>query len=198
MANHVSNNIRVIGNEKVQERMNKYIETLDGLDYANTGGFAKVFYSDPELGEGGGTMNTWASENIGSKWAYFEHTIDDNEIKVTSAWYPVKEFTMHLYNLLVELDPNVAVENRYEDEGYDPVGGTLVYKNQIFTDEDDDFEYPDEDEMEDEESYENAMMEFYDGVGSTQDAFIERGYAFINDGEGDPFVFTETKTEKTT
>ena len=32
----------------------------------------------------------------------------------------------------------------------------------------------------------------------TQDAFIERGYAFINDGEGDPFVFTETETEKTT
>ena len=86
MANHVSNNIRVVGNEKVQERMNEYIQTLEELDYADTGGFAKTFYKSPELGEGGGTMNSWAGENIGSKWAYFEHTIDDNEIKVTSAW----------------------------------------------------------------------------------------------------------------
>ena len=83
MANHVSNNIRVIGNEKVQERMNEYIQALEELDYSDTGGFAKTFYKSPELGEGGGTMNSWAGENIGSKWAYFEHTIDDNEIKVT-------------------------------------------------------------------------------------------------------------------
>lgn len=198
MANHVSNNIRVVGNEKVQERLNEYIQTLEKLDYADTGGFAKIFYKTPEIGEGGGTMNSWAGKNIGSKWAYFEHTIDDNEIKVTSAWYPTKEFTLHLYNLLVELDPEVAIENRYEDEGYDPVGGILVYKEHVFMDEDDDFEYPDEDDMENEDAYEDAMMELYDSVGMTQDAFIERGYNIINDGEGNPFVFTETKTEKTT
>lgn len=198
MANHVSNNIRVIGNEKVQERMNEYIEVLEKLDYADTGGFAKAFYKDPEVGEGGGTMNSWANENIGTKWAYFEETIDDNEIKVTSAWYPVKEFIMHLYNLLVELDPEVAVENRFEDESYDPVGGILVHKNQIFMGEDSDFEYPDEDEMENDEEYENEMMEFYDNVGETQDSFINTGYAYIENGEGDPFVFTETKTETTT
>ena len=197
MANHVSNNIRVIGNEKVQERMNEYIEALEALDYSDTGGFAKTFYKSPELGEGGGTMNSWAGENIGSKWAYFEHTIDDNEIKVTSAWHPVKEFTMHLYNLLVELDPEVAVENRYEDETFEPVGGILVYKNQIFMDEDNDFEWPDEDEMENEDEYEDAMMNLYDEVGQTQDGFIEVGYTHINNGEGDPFVFTETKTEVT-
>ncbi len=198
MANHVSNNIRVIGNEKVQERMNEYIQTLEELDYGDTGGFAKTFYKSPELGEGGGTMNSWAGENIGAKWAHFEHTIDDNEIKVISAWHPVKEFTMHLYNLLVELDPEVAVENRYEDETYDPVGGVLVYKNHIFMDEDIDFEYPDEDEMENEEEYEDAMMNLYDEVGQTQDGFIEIGYTHINNGDGDPFVFTETKAETTT
>ncbi len=198
MANHVSNNITVVGNEKVTERMNEYISSLEKLDYSDTGGFAKTFYKTPELGEGGGTMNSWATENIGSKWAYFEHTIDDNVIKVTSAWYPAKEFTLHLYNLLVELDPEVAVENRYEDEGYDPVGSILVYKEHMFMDEDEDFEYPDEDDMENEEAYEDAMMKLYDSVGMTQDAFIERGYNIINDGEGNPFMFTESKTEKTT
>ena len=200
MANHVSNNIRVVGNEKVMERMGEYIQALEELEYSDTGGFAKTFYKTPELGEGGGTMNSWAGENIGSKWAYFEHTIDDDEIKVTSAWYPVKEFTMNLYNLLVELDPEVAVENRYEDETYDPVGGILVYKNQLFMDEDTDMEFPDEDDMEDEEEYEDAMMNFYDSVGETQNSLIDTGYIYINNGEGDPFVFTETepKTEETT
>lgn len=198
MANHVSNNIRVVGNEKVQERMNEYIQALEELEYSNTGGFAKIFYKNPEIGEGGGTMNSWAGENIGAKWAYFEHTIDDNEIKVTSAWYPVKEFTMHLYNLLVELDPDVAVENRYEDETFEPVGGILVYKNHIFMDEDNDFEFPDEDDMENEEEYEDAMMELYESVGETQNAFIEAGYAYINNGDGDPFVFTETEASTET
>jgi len=200
MANHVSNNIRVVGNEKVTERMNEYIQALEELEYSDTGGFARIFYKNPDISEGGGTMNAWAGENIGAKWAYFEHTIDDNEIKVTSAWHPVKEFTMHLYNLLVELDPDVAVENRYEDETYEPVGGILVYKNHIFMDEDNDFEFPDEDDMENEDEYEDAMMELYDSVGETQDAFIEVGYNYINNGDGDPFVFTETetKTETTT
>jgi hypothetical protein len=178
--------------------MNEYIQALEELEYSNTGGFAKIFYKNPEIGEGGGTMNSWAGENIGAKWAYFEHTIDDNEIKVTSAWYPVKEFTMHLYNLLVELDPDVAVENRYEDETFEPVGGILVYKNHIFMDEDNDFEFPDEDDMENEEEYEDAMMELYESVGETQDAFIDAGYTYINNGDGDPFVFTETEASTET
>jgi len=74
----------------------------------------------------------------------------------------------------------------------------LVYKNQIFMDEDNDFEWPDEDEMENEEEYEDAMMNLYDEVGQTQDGVIEVGYTHINNGDGNPFVFTETKTETTT
>jgi hypothetical protein len=197
MANYVSNNITVVGNEKVTERMNEYISSLEKLDYSDTGGFAKTFYQNPVLGEGGGTMNNWAAENIGAKWAYFEHTIDENQIMVTSAWYPAKEFTMHLYNLLVELDEDVAVENRFNDETYEPVGGILVYKNQIFEGEDNDFEFPDEDEMEDEDTYEDAMMNFYESAGDAQDSFIETGYVYINNGEGNPFMFTETEKQTT-
>jgi hypothetical protein len=195
MANHVKNNIRIVGNEKVKETVEKYLDALEELSYADTGGFAKIFYKNPEIGEGGGTMNTWANNNIGSKWAYMDEIIDDMEFQVTSAWYPTKEFTLHLYNLLVEIDPNVAVENRFEDETYDPVGCILVYKNQVFMDEDTDFEYPDEDEMESDNSYEDAMTELYDSVGMTQNAFIERGYNIINDGEGNPFEFKEMATQ---
>ena len=198
MANHVTNNITVIGNQKVQEKMNEYIDTLEQLEYADTGGFAKTFYNKPLLGEGGGTMNSWAGENVGAKWAYYEHQIDDNQIQVTSAWYPVKEFTMHLYNLLVEIDEDVAVENRYNDETYDPIGGILIYKKQIFEEEDVDMEYPDEDEMDSEEEYEDAMMNFYEEVGDTQDNIIRTGYTYIENGEGNPFMFKETETVTTT
>ena len=62
-------------------------------------------------------------------------------------------------------------------------------------DEDTDFEYPDEDEMESDNSYEDAMTELYDSVGMTQNAFIERGYNIINDGEGNPFEFKEMATQ---
>ena len=55
MANHVSNNIRVVGNEKVTNKMNEYIDLLDSLEYSDTGGFAKIFYKNPDVGEGGGT-----------------------------------------------------------------------------------------------------------------------------------------------
>ena len=96
---------------------------------------------------------------------------------------------MHLYNLLVELDPDVAVENRYEDESYDPVGGILVYKNHIFMDEDNDFEYPDEDEMDEDEDYDDMMMNFYDSIGQTQDGFINVGYMKIDNGEGNIYVY---------
>ena len=195
MANYVSNNITVVGNEKVQERMNEYIDALEKLNYSDTGGFAKTFYNNPELGEGGGTMNSWAIDNVGAKWAYFEHTIDNSQIMVTSAWEPVKEFTIHLYNLLVELDPEVAVENRFNDETYDPTGGILVYKNHVFEDEDADFEFPDEDEMEDEDSYEDAMMNFYEEIGDFQDDCIQSGYDAINDGGGEPISYRETEEE---
>jgi hypothetical protein len=118
MANHVSNNISVIGNEFVEAKMVDLLEKVEQLPYADTGGFAKVFYKNPELGDGGGTMNSWAGNNIGAKWAHFEHRQDTMDFQVTSAWYPVKEFAMNLYNQLVDLDSEVAVEVRYEYETY--------------------------------------------------------------------------------
>ena len=84
------------------------------------------------------------------------------------------------------------VDIMIEREIEDVVGGNV--------DEDTDMEFPDEDDMEDEEEYEDAMMNFYDSVGETQNSLIDTGYIYINNGEGDPFVFTETepKTEETT
>ena len=43
MVNYVSNDITVVGNEKVQERMDQYIEALEKLEkYSDNGGFATM------------------------------------------------------------------------------------------------------------------------------------------------------------
>ena len=193
MANHVTNNISVVGNEFVEAKMVDLLDKVEDLPYADTGGFAKVFYKNPELGEGGATMNSWAGNNIGAKWAHFEHRQDTMDFQVTSAWYPVKEFAMNLYNQLVDLDSEVAVEVRYEDETYEPVGGILVDNDHIFQEEDHEFEYPDEEDYEDDyDEYDNATMVFMDAIGDYQSDVIVKGYSKIKNGEGNPFVFEES------
>lgn len=63
MANYVSNDITVVGNEKVQERMNQYIEALENLEkYSDTGGFASTFYKDPNVSDGGGETIDYKEE----------------------------------------------------------------------------------------------------------------------------------------
>ena len=89
---------------------------------------------------------------------HFEHRQDTMDFQVTSAWYPVKEFAMNLYNQLVDLDSEVAVEVRYEDETYEPVGGILVYDGHIFQEEDHEFEYPDEEDFEDDYDGEYSVI----------------------------------------
>jgi len=199
MANHVSNNIRVIGNEKVQEKLNEFLETLESSEnYSDTGHFAKTFYKNPDLSDGGGTMNAWATENIGAKWAYFEHTIDDNEFQVTSAWHPIHEFVQHLYNIMVELDPDVVIENRFEDESYDPVGGMVAAKGKFMSMEDNDFEYPDEDEMDEDDNYDLLMEQFYESIYDEQRDMILLCHEHINEGRGEDIKYRETVIETET
>ena len=196
MANYVSNNIRVIGNEKVQEKLNEYLETLESSDnYSDTGHFAKTFYKNPDLSDGGGTMNAWAAENIGAKWAYFEHIIDDNEFQVTSAWHPIHEFVQHLYNIFVELDPDVVIENRFEDESYDPVGGMVAAKGKFMSMEDNDFEYPDEDEMDEDDDYDLLMEQFYESIYDEQQDMILLCHEHINEGRGEDISYREIEVE---
>ena len=106
------------------------------------------------------------------------------------------QFAMNLYNQLVGLDPEVAVELRYEDETYDPVGAILVYDKHIFQEEDANFEYPDEEDYEDDyDEYDNATMNFMDSIGDYQNDIVDKGYTTIKNGEGNPFVFEEMSTE---
>ena len=190
MASEVINNIIVVGNEKVQERFKEYVESLNQLKHRDIVGFAKVFYNNPDVSEDYELVYEWSEENIGAKWAYFEHMIENNEIKVTSSGYPVKDFTIHLYNLLVDLDSDVAIENRFEDESYASVGGILAHKGFTYSDEEY-FEYPDEDYIDEDESFTDVEMRFYDEIGNFQNKCILDGYESIESGFAEPITYTE-------
>lgn len=189
MANYVKNEITVTGNEQVQNKMKEFMDIFHSSDERmDTKFFAKVFYKNPKFG---GDSNGWYINNIGTKWAYMEDILDDTEFIVTSAWSPVTDFTQHLYNILVELDPDVCVENRFEDEGFNPVGGMVVYKGMYSYGEEYDFEYPDEDEMDEDDDYDELMDEFYNDIESTKSSIIYACHATIERGQGTPIEYQE-------
>jgi len=193
MANYVKNEITVIGNEQVQNKMKEFMEIFQSSDKRmDTKFFAEVFYKNPQFGE---ESNGWYIDNLGTKWAYMEDINEDTEFTVTSAWSPVTEFIQHLYNILVELDPDVSVENRFEDEGFNPVGGMVVYNGMYSYGEEYDFEYPNEDEMDEDDDYDKLMDDFYENIDSTKSSLIHACRASIERGQGTPIEYREEEIE---
>ena len=120
-----------------------------------------------------------------SKWTYLEEVQDEGEFSLTSAWYPPKEFYIHLYKLCAKLDENVEIEVLYEDESYDPIGAFVVKKDKdgtpcIWGEEDMILHYMDWDD----EGYDEAQQEFYDEVYETKQELLEECHSLVlTDGE---------------
>ena len=169
------------------------IKYLDGLlDKANDGEittFAQTFYDNVEVAESGGVMNSWSLDNVGSKWTYMEDITGDGSFTLTSAWYPPIQFFIHLYNMLVEKDPDVFIEVQYEDEGYDPIGAIVIKKDLdgtpcIWQEEDDEMEDPTVDMDWEDEGYDDAQMEFMDSLYERQQEMLRLCHDLVNtDGE---------------
>lgn len=73
-------------------------------------------------------VRTWMTENVGSKWIYFElDYIDDDEILfiAESAWSLPFGFLSTLTNKLLSIDEATYVCGTFEDESYDPCGAFL-------------------------------------------------------------------------
>jgi len=186
MANYLKSMVEVHANEET-------IKYLDGLlDKANDGEittFAQTFYDNVEVAESGGVMNSWSLDNVGSKWTYMEDITGDGSFTLTSAWYPPIQFFIHLYNMLVEKDPDVFIEVQYEDEGYDPIGAIVIKKDLdgtpcIWQEEDDEMEDPTVDMDWDDEGYDDAQMEFMDSLYERQQEMLRLCHDLVNtDGE---------------
>ena len=186
MANYLKSIIEVHANEEAI----KYIDgILDDIKTGNITSFAQTFYDNVEVAEGGGVMNNWSYDNLGSKWTYLEDNNGDGSFTLTSAWYPPTKFFIHLYEMLVETDPDVFIEVQYEDEGYSPIGAIVIKKDKdgtpcIWVEEDDDMENPTEDMDWDDEGYDEAQMEFMDSIYERQQEMLQECHDLINtDGE---------------
>jgi len=187
MANYLKSMIEVHGNEEVVKKVD---ELLEGVEYSDVTSFAKNFYNEVEMGESGeGVLNTWSVDNLGSKWTYLYDIQGDGAFSVESAWYPPIKFFIHLYNILVELDPEVLIEVMYEDEAYNPIGAVVIKKDKdgtpcIWQEEDDEMEDPTVDMDWDDEEYEQTQMDFMESLYERQREMVLYCHDLIEtDGE---------------
>lgn len=186
MANYLKSVVEVHGNEEVIKKLDELLEKANDGEITT---FAQTFYDNVEVGESGGIMYAWALDNLGSKWTYMEDITGDGSFILTSAWYPPIKFFIHLYEMLMETDPDVFIEVQYEDEGYSPIGAIVIKKDGdgtpcIWVEEDDDMEDPTEDMDWDDEGYDEAQMEFMDSIYERQQEMLQECHDLINtDGE---------------
>ena len=185
MANYLKSIIEVHANEEAI----KYIDgLLDDIKTGDITSFAKTFYDNVEVAEGGGVMNNWSYDNLGSKWIYLEDIAGDGSFTLTSAWYPPNKFFIHLYKMLVEIDSDVFIEVVYEDEGYDPIGAIVIKKDGDGTPciwvEEDEMEDPTIDMDWEDEGYDEVQMEFMESIYERQQEMLKECHDLVNtDGE---------------
>ena len=190
MANNLKSFVTIKGNDESIKLIDSMVDNVNNNNSDSpVTAFATAFYNDVELTEDRGVLNTWSNENLGSKWTTLYDVQNDGEFSIESAWYPPKQFFIHLYNLCVTLDENVEIEVTYEDETYSPIGAIVIKKDRdgtpcIWEEEDNDIENPREDMDWDDEKYHDVSQEFYESLYENQQSLLGLCHELvITDGE---------------
>jgi hypothetical protein len=190
MANNLKSFVTIKGNDESIKLIDSMVDNINNNDSDSpVAAFATAFYNDVELTEDRSVLNTWSNENLGSKWTTLYDVQNDGEFSIESAWYPPKQFFIHLYNLCVPLDENVEIEVTYEDETYSPIGAIVIKKDRdgtpcIWEEEDNDIENPLEDMDWDDEKYDDVSQEFYESLYENQQSLLGLCHELvITDGE---------------
>ena len=190
MANNLKSFVTIKGNDESIKLIDSMVDNVNNNDSDSPiTAFATAFYNDVELTEDRSVLNTWSNENLGSKWTTLYYVQNDGEFSIESAWYPPKQFFIHLYNLCVTLDENVEIEVTYEDETYSPIGAIVIKKDRdgtpcIWEEEDNDIENPLEDMDWDDEKYDDVSQEFYESLYENQQSLLGLCHELvITDGE---------------
>jgi len=201
MANNLKSFVTIKGNEEVTKLIDSLVDKVNDNDSDSpVTAFATAFYDEVELTEDRGVLNTWSNENLGSKWTTLYDAIDEGEFSIEAAWYPPKQFFIHLYNLCVKVDGNVEIEVTYEDETYSPIGAIVIKKDRdgtpcMWEEEDNDIENPLEDMDWDDEKYDETSEEFYESLYDNQQSLLGLCHELVVT-DGEPIdELTETETE---
>ena len=136
MANHVENYIKVKNfNQAVIDELERIFSVKDEIGDTHTidlvNGIYDMNWTDEDYDRG------WVNDNVGAKWVYGQIESEyDNEltINLTSAWDAVNPLLKQLCSKLICIKEDVVIENRFEDEGLDPMG-IAYYSSEYGTEE---------------------------------------------------------------
>ena len=199
MANNLKSFVTIKGNDESVKLIDSMVDKINNNDSDSPiTAFATTFYNDVELTEDRSVLNTWSNKNLGSKWTVLHDVQNDGEFSIESAWYPPKQFFIHLYNLCFKLDENVEIEVTYEDETYNPIGAIVIKKDRdgtpcIWEEADNDVENPLVDMDFDDENYDDTSSEFYENLYENQQSLLKLCQELVlTDGEP---IHEEKETE---
>lgn len=186
MANNLRSMVNVIANDEVTAMIE---EKVKGIKYNDIASFAQAFYENVEMSGNDGVMNSWSVDNMGSKWNYLSDRWGGGEFVMESAWYPPKEFFIHLYKMVAEMDPEAIIEVQYEDETYNPVGAFVIKKDEEgdamwAQNEDDELEDPTVDMDWDDEDFEDTQNNFMEEVDDSKTRMLALCHEQIDDLDG--------------
>jgi hypothetical protein len=140
MANHVENYIRVKNcNQEVIDELQRIFSVQDEIGDVHTIDLINRIYDKDWTNDD--YDREWVLENVGAKWVYGQIEGEwDTEITInlTSAWDAVNPLLKQLCSKLICIKEDVVIENRFEDEGLDPMGVAYissVYESVEYLDE---------------------------------------------------------------
>jgi hypothetical protein len=193
MANTVTNIVQIYANDEAIDKINERFEVAGG--YGDMVSFAKAFYDEPEIiidrnGEEGVSFN-WSLDNMGAKWVYIENDIDMDRWNISSANYYPHEFLKRLFELVVAIDPEAYIVNKYNDETYDPTG-VVVYKkdsegNFSWYEYEESKEDPTNDMDWEDDAYEDERENFIYEIEEFHEEYEGYCIRMIDEGDGNEF-----------
>jgi len=118
----------------------------------------------------------WMTENVGAKWCFIhDWQVDDDIIDLTfdSAWYPPEELFHEIADWFTKRG-EFEMEATSEDEAYLHVSGGYANQNgsDFICDDEDLPEYPDDEDFDTTEEYDEAVEKFYDTIADRKEDLV--------------------------
>ena len=136
MANNVYNNLQVQDiTPEGQKVWDSFVERIEALSESANGHLTGLFYEADEDGYWIVPEGVHAGEAVGAKWA-FATELDDESMRIESAWAPVIPLVEHIAMEIGKVDPDVQLVLTYEDEMPNFIGVTTFTADGIDTDND--------------------------------------------------------------